>query len=315
MKTKLFLISLSFISLIDQVSAQSLRAQNPFWSAPMKKEFYRDMTSSSMDLAVSCQNYKASVLKYSDYEVSSSIGRNIDFLRKYPLKSQGINEFKFKSKFVIQNVSGTKIEEEVFEEIVGTKNDVLPGYMQKSAISGAVLSAWKTFSVEYTDQSLMALSNKFNLEESTLEIATYINEMSVTVYGLDLACDLLSGNARIKIIAPGYVKLTQENSNYLSDIYEYKISKVISDTLSVTQESEMIKAAKLGFRLGSYFQEESENDSRLIELRIQALMGLLFKSDSLTPTRYLIKYPNKYSVGFDSGVDISEMTLVLGVTK
>lgn len=311
MKAVLITLGLTFSQTGSASFGESTKwAEGPFWKAPQAVEFNNKIAIVDQELVSHCSFYTKVIDAYKKRENPTSIETSIDQARKLGLSMQP----EFNGRFEIIDLPGYRWIEVETNVIVRLKKDTLPGFHQATGITGIDLNSPLKYEIKSTKDSLTAFSKKLNLVESSVKTTTINGKLFLDVNGSDLACDLLSKKAVLKASVPTYVRITKDSSEVLSRFYSSKVSPEVSDVL-VKEESVNVKAARLGFRLGSALDEQSDSkDNQLVEKQLGNLMDRLFIEKTLIPSSLLLDFKNNNrEVNFSSSIDGAVGTLKLSM--
>jgi hypothetical protein len=286
--------------------------QGPFWRAPQETKIERKLKFIDQDLRDNCNAYRMLVDKFKNNEVTETLQKRIELARKQAVGTS--MESKFAARFAVMDVGmNSLIETEVdFGGDVGTEQDLLPMYNQSKATTGVYLTDVKVFELVSTEGSLVSFSRKIGLPDSEASITRDRGVLVVSLNGRDAACDLLSKSLALKTQGPAFVRLPVEVSNDLMNFYNSKVTPVVQDILERQNESTTIKAARLGYRLGSVLEQRVERYSdEQVEKHLNNLMNLLFIPKSLTPSSLLIDSSNKKIINFTSALDAAPVSITM----
>lgn len=311
MKAVLITLGLTFSQTGSASLGESTKwAEGPFWKAPQAVEFNNKIAIVNQELVSHCSFYTKVIDAYKKRENPISIETSVDQARKLGLSMQP----EFNGRFEIIDLPEYRWIEVETSVIVRLKKDTLPGFHQTISITGIDLNSPLKYEIKSTKDSLTAFSKKLNLVESSVKTTTINGKLFLDVNGSDLACDLLSKKAVLKASVPTYVRITKDSSEVLSRFYSSKVSTEVSDVLA-KEESVNVKAARLGFRLGSALDEQNDDkDNQLVEKQLGNLMDRLFIEKTLIPSSLLLDFKNNNrEVNFSSSIDGTVGTLKLSM--
>jgi hypothetical protein len=234
-------------------------------------------------------------------------------LRRLPLKDSPMHVREFVASFVVS--SGAYLELSYQGIASDGGEEVLPYYRQNSAITVASLLDIDTF--RFTPRpgvsSFTSVSRRMGLSDSMLEIVRENGETLLKVHGKDMACDLLAGLARLEARVPSHVQITQEESSRLENFYNGSIGSEINKVFKNKTESDVLKAARLGYRLGRLLEDELRSSEEVTEKHLSSMFNVLFVPKTLKPSPHMVEIGNKQIIKVKSMVDGKPITLRFGL--
>ena len=282
----------------------------PFWTAPQLTQLDVRLEQPSKEFQIQCSLFKQRVkntnLLYQGDE--ASLKKKIEELRsKEWLDDQGESIRGARLKMNASLTYAQNLEQDVDLEgsaTVDENNIQLPFFIQQKATTGAVIEKTQFSSINISKDSYSKITQDLGLKESNV----LLNGTTIMIDGLDLACDLINGNATLKARAPSYLVLNKDSFKDLESFYKKltpEISKVLS---SKTDTSLVVKAVRIGYRLGKLLEENlGVRDEEIATQQVIKLVEVLFVPKKLDPSPVFTELEKKKSV--DNTVETGFVTL------
>ncbi len=306
---KYLLLALLFLTTFAEAQIQiqaDKKVQSKLWEAPMVSSLSFEIIP-RYDFAEKCQHIEA-IAK--DYLLSGKLdkiqidlferARTTPMLHAFPNDRYG--EFVIKptssERYLIKaNRSDTQKE---FRLPVGSFESA---EFRLDAISLAEVE----LQMSANELSLTNLAMQLSKPETELTSQYHFREgLIIKAYGKDLACDLLSGRAKLTAKIQVRVGPNQENLEKLQSFYQEAILPEINETLKSSTQSVRNKAYLLGFRLGTTLENELNIEERAeTENGLIALVETLFHESNLEPKYPLQKAGRDYQIMIDRSVQSS----------
>lgn len=313
---KALTLSLVLVTLSAHAQAAEIQwAKGPFWQAPQINEITKTMISSDKELVESCKSYKRLVDNAVQREITDYTIQRFERARTAPLpSSMGI---AFETSFVLSDLDNGYIIESESHVANASKDkgeESLPLYTQEKAITGVYVNNLTDIKINAASNSLTAFSRQLGLKDSKVSILHSKGKVVVVAEGRDVACDLLMKQASLTSDLPSYVRLPEEAAKEIVNFYYFKVSPLIASAINKPGDSSMIKAAKLGFRLGKVLEEKTDRiGDELLEKQIANIMDLSFVTKTLNPSSKLIEVNGKKVLDIRSNIEGAKVRVNLEV--
>lgn len=293
-----------------QTSPDLKWVKTSFWTAPQLTQMDVRLEQPSKEFQNQCSLFKqrvknANVLYQGDV---ATLKKKVEELRsKEWLDDQGESVRGARLKMNASLTYAQNLEQDVDLEggVSADENkNQLPFFTQLKATTGAVIDKAQFSSTNLSSDAYSKLTLDLGLKESNVSL----DGTSIVIDGLDLACDLINGSASLQARAPSYLVLNQDSFKDLERFYKkltLEISKVLA---SKTETSLVVKAARIGYRLGKLLEENpGVRDEEIAIQQIIKLVDVLFVPKKLDPTPVFNELEKKKSV--DNTVETGFVTL------
>lgn len=137
-----------------------------------------------------------------------------------------------------------------------------------------------TASVSVQPRSLSQAARGFGLDYAGVRVERAGSQFLVSVYGADLACDLIEDNAKLILNSKALVRPEVSAQDQIGQFY-FDFGQKISSELRTTKSNRK-RIASLGFHAGRLLAEAGIDDREKQNAFIENLMEFLFSDDSLT---------------------------------
>lgn len=252
-----------------------------FWTAPQIRELHPTVTPmDSATLSKSCLEYKRRI------ETLTLPGEE-DMVVRYRSSDAFSEDGSFKASFKISALEEHYQMNASF--VVDSAIEKLPLYTQSEATTYANIDDKTLYLVQPKAGSYTALSRSLKIVDSEFELEFQGENPILTVYGKDLACDMVAGNVLIEMATSAFVKIEDQKYEPLKLFYLNKIQPDLSlITGPASKDSQIIKSARLGFRLGNHLSTLTGAESLIIEKQIENMMNTLFVPGTLKNSPYVL---------------------------
>lgn len=302
---KMTLKNVSVVLLITLSSsfgfAKTTWVKSLFWEAPQATEINVQVKSVDAQLLDDCKNLKKTIFA-ADGTLNFDRPERVDDIRKYPFEDSMDNDFS--TTFIFQDsiqqivdVAGSS------EALTKTHESYLPYAVQTKAETAA--ESLTAFKVSALPGSFSDVTQKLGLKTLPIVSVLYKGQQALKISGRDLACDLLQGKATIEAKASSTVKIPIDNQIQLMNYYKEIEAKVLQ--VRNLPDSDTIKAARLGFRLGQFFTTDKP-----AERFIAGVMGVLFQKNSFELSSAWTSFNGEPSIQVIGAVKGEPMTVQIG---
>jgi hypothetical protein len=246
----------------------------PFWTAPQVKELNPSVVAFNMnDLNKSCIEYKRRI------ETLTLPGEE-ELVARYRTSDAFSNDGTFKAKFKISPLEETYQLTNSF--VVDHSTERLPFYTQTEALTFAYIDDKAFYLIQDSPGSYTTLSRSLKLEDSEFTVEYEAGNLVLTIFGKDVACDLVAGKTAFEITTSASVKI---NDGKYEEMKQFYLNKIQPDLSVITwvgsKDSQIIKSARLGFRFGNHIKNQTSDDSKVVEKQLENLMNILFVPGTL----------------------------------
>ena len=275
-----------------------------FWSAPQVRVMEGSITPESKASLISgCEDYDVRVK-------SLSLPLESNVIRKIRVRDLQAMDGKFVAKFLVEIPD----REVALENLAG--GDKLPYYIQTKTKTRAFIEDASDIRLEVKSESYTQLSRDNEIEDSEYTFDYEYGKQVLTVYGKDVACDLLSGQAKFEVKAGSSVTLDSKNLKAIQVFYMDKIQPALNEVLSKdSKQSQIVKSARLGFKFGKHISDLNQDRPKHIEVQIENLMNLLFQKDSLKVSSVVVDSVQGKRIEILPSTEGQPVALTLTVTK
>lgn len=308
-----------FSVLVFQINSASASGkigwvQTPFWTAPQATEIRPLLKVISKGLDKNCQSYKKSVLNENGSLRFPVDAAYLERVRK--AETQDISTSVFEARFAL---SSYDLELDLSAKItIDETKEKLPFYTQLKATTMTNPDEYKEIKIVAGPDSLTESSRSLGLDDSEVSVE-FINYSPVLlIKGRDVACDLISGKARIEVKATSQISISDEGFSNLMGLYMNKIQKDLNEILvESSKDSPFFKAARIGYRLGGHLTEKNNNHPEVVEKQIEEMMKVFFTPNTLNNSANLVDMDGGKSklVKIMSSVDGQPVNLKLEFQK
>lgn len=293
-------ISLTILSMSLVISAQAATSwvETPFWKAPRATKFAFSLTPST-DVKDECSFYQKLIYKEDG---------SLTWITTYKDKMERMRSPEKKLTFLITGAQEKSLK-------VNTPqggSDSLPYYTQAEAVTGVDLEDINKIKVKFDSKSYSSLTSKLGMDSGDMSVSkNYQGNYTLTVEYLDVACDLLNGNAQLVTSAPSYVYLTAPEANKIHDFYNERLLPKIYDLFDANQASFAENALKLGVRTGKILEEEfSKMEAAHTEKQLINIYRTLFKTKTLSPASIVKGKAEQRYVIVERAVDAPAVSVI-----
>lgn len=266
MKSLIIIFILNFVSLALRAEGVSF-ATTSFWQAPYTSTLSVKATNIDQGLVSSCDDFR----KIATFKDGSLLPKgSYDLKRRVPDNTM---ENDFFAYFELQTIKGL----ETTVEIPDTSK--IPFFKQNTSLMNLETVSVDGIKVKFNQNSLSAITEKLGLAPLEITVVNFNGKQLIKVYGRDTACDILSGEAKLQTRAQGLVYLPVEVQRVMGAFYDQvdtQVSKILS-----SGENQIIKTARLTFRLSEMLSPSTQSYSKDQEERVLALFKFLFQENSL----------------------------------
>ncbi|MBX2994966.1 MAG: hypothetical protein KF681_09090 [Bdellovibrionaceae bacterium] len=235
-------------SLMIASSAQAELAwvKGPFWQAPIEKNISIKLVTKHKDLAKTCKTYRELILNASgkvDLDATE-----VDYART---ESEGFLGGKFAVVFTVdaeasQTVNAANLTRANSSLRSLQTPDPLPYYTQPVDEIAPTFIVRGDVEVLSGQGSLTGVSKSLGLKQTKTFFTGEGYQTSIKVYGRDLACDLLLGQAALQFESGAKVKIALENQLKIDEFYRGLETTTVS--IFAKKKSATGRAALFGFR-------------------------------------------------------------------
>lgn len=174
----------------------------------------------------------------------------------------------FTAQFNINNISSQNLIQKnilASNELIKLETNPLPMYFQQlTEINPLVGQPTTEIVVQADDGSLTAASISLGLNVLPIRVIGHGLQTQITVTGKDVACDILSGRARLKFTAPAIARISLEKQIEVSNIYD-SVKSVYMKAAQI-KKSVTGKAAIFGFSLVDVLEKLQINNETQLKM-------------------------------------------------
>ncbi len=299
---KIFFATMLTLTSVATHAAETQWLKTPFWRAPQVSNMNVKFKMLNSELAGACDSYHRLIAMAERQVEIPNISRRVDRWRKTPLINSPMNVYDFQVYFEMNESVIDRTIDLSAQSFIDLNKDSLPFYTQTLATTSIDVAEAESFSIEPIGQknALINFSRRVGLSDS--EIVVEGNKLKVL--GLDVACDLYEGNVVLSTVVNSSVSLGQKQVKDLEAFYHKSLTPELNRILSLNSDSQISKAARLGFQMSRLLEEElQQKDSEVVEKNIKGLMDVLFVPKTLDASANLIEISKKKVVNLVSSTD------------
>lgn len=272
----------TFLVIINGAFAETEWVTTSFWRAPKKSTVEVKLIPVDLSgLKNKCREFE----KRLSYESTPYEKAIFDKFRKTDNLS---DDGSFKAIFLIQT--------QPFKNSVVSSLDLekLPFFTQSSSVQSLIFSQRDSFSTVAAEESYVSIARELGLEESEVNVFGYKHQDALLITAKDVACDLLNGKAYFTSTVSTVVSLVDESEKALMSFYFDQIQPKLNEVMGKSKETNTVKAALLGFKLGKIIEDKAQNnaDDKEVVTQLGNVMNLLFQVNSLENSKNVNNSPD-----------------------
>lgn len=253
MKSFKLFVPLAILSLVVTAHAETDWAKTKYWQAPYEKTLTLKIQALDPSLKGICKDYSDLV----------RVGA--------PLDQEGINVVRALTGSIAKTAFSTQFEVKALESqqlidaslaranaqieaklAEGAAQNPFFGYTQKTIELVPELFDHSMLEVKDQPGSLTSISRSVGLSPLAIFILGSGLNAKIKVYGKDVACDLLNGEAKLQLNSKVRVKIDAGEQQKLGQIYT-QIEPLVQDSLK-RKKTAKSRALLLGHKLATFFQ-------------------------------------------------------------
>lgn len=281
MKLTIFGI-VTFLVIINGAIAETEWVTTSFWKAPKKSAVEVKLVPVDLSgLKNKCREFEKR-LSYESVPFEKAI---FDKFRKTDNLS---DDGAFKAVFLIQS--------QPFKNSVAGALEIekLPFFIQNSSVQSLLFNQRDNVTTVADEISYVSTARELGLEETEVTITSYKHQDALLITAKDVACDLLNGNAYFKSTILTVVSLADESEKTLMSFYLDQLQPKLNEVMGKSKETNTVKAAMLGFKLGKLLEDKAQNnaDDKEVISQLGNVMSLLFQANSLENSKNVNNSPD-----------------------
>ena len=300
MKNIIFLIC--FACCLNVVAQEIV--QTPFWQTSFVRDEELQLKPLQDGLVLDCKDYS----DYLQSEGDSIKASEIEFARSLPLRKQMKDNYEALFEVIPAGKSKSS------NNAVNHNSTIVPFlfFQIEYPIVSIVLSTLKNIGGRFTEQSLTALSKKFNLPETVIEIfrSPDLSRIGLKINGRDVACDILNGKYLLSAQVEYNVSLPDDVFNKMNKFYS-QIEDEYYRSINHNENS-FVRAARLGYIYGNLYQNENVA-SKDIKQNIKHLFKNIFYLNSLDINENWVGSENKKTIKIQKTINAGYGTVNIGL--
>lgn len=245
MKTILKLMIPCLISTAS-ASAETVWVKTPFWQAPYERNVTVKLVSGERNLDSICREYRELVVS-----ATGQTGLDAGDVQNLRNLTDSMSGSGFSALFRVDKAA-TQTGIKAALEALGTPGtqdpDPLPGFTQKAGAVTPIYAPSSEISVVASQTSLTQISRSLGLKTQRIVVTGDEFSPSVRVFGKDVACDLLSGQARLEYEASGKIQISFDDQKRIDGFYR-DVETIVNSVFKKKRSSVSSRAAAIGYRL------------------------------------------------------------------
>lgn len=216
---KFLIIIPTAIMMTVSANAETVWVKTPFWQTAYARSQTAKIKADT-NLDETCEEYSLMVFSGSGRTALSA--QEVETLRSYTGQMNGA---QYNATFTVDRALSERFFaqslRDVAPEIAATAGqDVLPHYSVQPAEINPLDKILSPIQIGFVPDSLSRVSQALGLRPLKIEVAAYVPQTKIRVYGRDSACDLYRGKASLEAPSTGPVKISLEQQLKLSDFYQ-----------------------------------------------------------------------------------------------
>jgi len=255
-------------------SAETAWVKTPFWQAPYERDIVVKIVSGDKKLESICREYHELIV--------SAPGRtrldagDVQTLRNLTDNMSGSG---FSATFRVDKnatQAGIKAALDAIGAPANHEPDPIPGYSEKAGAVTPIYAPASDITVVASPVSLTQISRSLGLKTQRIQISGDDFATGIRVFGKDVACDLLSGQARLEYEASAKVQIPYEDQKRIDGFYR-EVETVVKGVFQKKRSTASGRAAAIGYRLKGLIENSrlARDDEHGAEM-VSNVVDLLF---------------------------------------